>query len=425
MCGICGVASEWLSQGDIKKYMELHHLSVLRGWEGSGVIFVDEGKKHRTRTLRSMGNGTQLILSRKFGEMVRDQRKQCLIGHTRYPTRGKKILDNVHPHTFGHICGVHNGTFKQVNGKWLYGSDRSDSSAIYEDIATRGIDEAIKNAEGAYVLVWIDAKEGTLNFLRNHERPLWFARNKSDTTMYWASDKDYLTTVLEPDDFEFTELVPNQHVRYELPFVKEVLPSKVEKKEPDEPRWKVEQREWQERMKNNNNPWNHWGREGTSYGSRTERQRMEDTGRRVHGGSVIEIDSRGRAQARGINRHFQTNLNHANASQFNGNSTLTSISSQRMPPPIIGRIAKDAATEREPDHIQTAKGYWCLPSRVKGYIEKGCVFCSQPIDMADVKNGDIVWGSFCEPICSGCFTSPDMHASIVVQYPNLLERKTV
>lgn len=392
MCGICGVASEWLSQGDIKKYMELMHLSVLRGWEGAGTIFVDEGKKLRTRTLRSMGNGTQLILSRKFGEIMRDNRKQLLVGHTRYPTRGKKILENIHPHMFDHIVGVHNGTFKQVNGKYLYGSDRSDSSSIFEDIATRGIDAAVKNAEGAYVLVWIDSKEGTLNFLRNNERPLWFARNKTEGTMYWASDKDYLSTLLE--DVEISELLPDQHVRYELPVGVKVLPSKVEEKKPDEPEWKKNQREWESKRE----PWQHWGA-GASYGSR-----------------VVPLD-RGR---HGVERHFRSqhhNFNHANAA--------SSISSQRMPPPILGSISTSAKSERDDSYIETAKGYWCHPNRVKNYLANGCCFCASPIDMADQMNGQVVWGSFSEPICESCWTGSDMHLSITNQFPNLISRKSV
>lgn len=405
MCGICGVASEWLSQSDIKKYMELMHLSVLRGWEGAGTIFVDEGKKLRTRTLRSMGNGTQLILSRKFGELMRDQRKQLLIGHTRFPTRGKKVLENVHPHMHGHIVGVHNGTFKQVNGKWLYGSDRSDSSSIFEDIATRGIDEAIKNCEGAYVLVWVDSKEGTLNFIRNNERPLWFARTKNEGTMYWASEKDYLTTVLD-DDMEYTELVPDKHVKYNLPFGTKVLPDSVEDKIPEEPKWKRDQREWD---KNHPQPWRTWGTDG-AYGTEEK-------------STVVHMERPSNTRASGIHRHFQPqrhNFNHANAA-----NNTPSISSQRMPPPILGRIDQKAKSEREAEYIETAKGYWCLPSRVVSYLAQGCCLCGDPLDMSDLKSGEIIWGSFSEPICKTCWTSADMHATVTNQFPNLVERKNV
>jgi predicted glutamine amidotransferase len=388
MCGICGVASEFLGQSEVKKYMELMHLSVLRGWEGSGTVFVDEGKNLRTRTIRSMANGTQLILSQKFSAIARDGRKQLLLGHTRFPTRGKKILENIHPHTFGHIVGVHNGTFKQVNGKHLWGSDRSDSSLIFEDIATRGFNEAIKTCEGAYAMVWMDTKERTLNFIRNDERPLWFARTKSEGTMYWASDKDYLTTVL--NDVEITELVPHQHVIYDMPFEAKVLPASSEKKEPDEPEWKKNQKNWE------HHPWKNWG---GAYGAEDEK-------------SIL------RRNTRGVDRHFPSrNFNHANAANHNGH--------QRISPPVLGRVIKESLSERTDDLMETAKGYWCYPSRILSYLDSGCVFCGEKIPVEDFKNKEVVWGSFNEPICKECWTHTDIHASILHQFPNLLERKVM
>jgi len=200
MCGISGVISNYLTNPEIERFEDLMLVSNLRGSNGAGVISYRREPKEKDASqctyTKTIGNGIDVVGLDTYKAMIND-RPKLLIGHTRAPTKGDaKDRKNVHPHLFGDIIGVHNGTLDRVNDVYV-GCNRSDSAAFFEHLSKVGIDEAMKGLSGAYAFVWINTEEATLNFLKNDKRPLWFATPEGNHkgTLWWSSEPGMLLFV--------------------------------------------------------------------------------------------------------------------------------------------------------------------------------------------------------------------------------------
>lgn len=228
LCGIIGVMTGSLARSEIELWEHLLVVSNLRGSEGAGAIGVSKnGKLWKAKTTN---NGVSLMRTKTYRGMMGltgQDAVNCLIGHTRQPTRGGVELDSVHPHDVDKVIGVHNGTMSQIDGRYLKLAE-SDSSELYKSISANGVKKAIEDATGAYALVWIDKDDKTIHFLRNRERPLWFAKvgfgcaNGSDpNTLYWASERIFLEFALRrkgvpENNYKLEELPPDEHRVYAL-----------------------------------------------------------------------------------------------------------------------------------------------------------------------------------------------------------------
>lgn len=186
-------------------------VSNLRGRTGAGTLIVKNRKVHGVKTL---GSGIHLIEKDSFKEKVYDRLSpQIIIGHTRLPTKGGNTIENVHPHMKTNVSGVHNGTMHKVDGTYV-GANESDSNLLYRAISEKGLRETLANSDGAYALVFIDYKKGTLNFIRNSQRPLYFAKEawgSKAQTLYWASERSFLNLILSRNNVrhEIEELPTN------------------------------------------------------------------------------------------------------------------------------------------------------------------------------------------------------------------------
>lgn len=202
MCGICGVYSQNLSGLEITAFKTLLHLNVMRGEDSTGVIRLSKNDKGVARVYqrRSLDPSPVWLYSKAGKEFVNrcQTNNICLIGHTRAATQGKITIKNTHPFDFSDIVGVHNGTIPGAFPNYL--KFDTDSEALYSNINNHGILEALKPFEtqaGAYVLVWINKKEGTLNFVRNSKRPLFFTFVYAKQTLIWSSLKEHLVMTLK------------------------------------------------------------------------------------------------------------------------------------------------------------------------------------------------------------------------------------
>lgn len=137
--------------------------------------------------------------SKKFNDALNGLQSKVFIGHNRSATRGAVNNINAHPFQYGHIIGAHNGTLDAASTFDLEESVGEkfscDSMAIFASIAKNGIDDTVKMmstgrdyTSGAWSLVWYDQEEGTLNFLRNKHRPMWYAYDKEFKRIFWASE---------------------------------------------------------------------------------------------------------------------------------------------------------------------------------------------------------------------------------------------
>ena len=127
---------------------------------------------------------------------------ECYIGHNRYATVGKVNSSNAHPFIHGEILGCHNGT---IRNKYKYDSERdfdTDSETLIFNIDKHGIDKVWGMLEGAAALVFYNLKEGSLNFIRNKERPLFYSQLKDDSGLFWASEPWIIEAMLRREDLK-------------------------------------------------------------------------------------------------------------------------------------------------------------------------------------------------------------------------------
>ncbi len=113
------------------------------------------------------------------------------VGHNRYATMGAKTAQNAHPFQIGDVTLVHNGTLDN-QGRLPDSTDfEVDSCNIAHAINKEGIDVTIQKLQGAFTLIWHDARDQTVNFVRNSKRPLYMVEF-TDGTWAAASEKDML-----------------------------------------------------------------------------------------------------------------------------------------------------------------------------------------------------------------------------------------
>src|SRR5665647_905513 len=122
MCGIFGVVKtqEWgigMRERDI--FTQMLAVGVLRGNDGTGIFIVDSDRV--TRTLKCGGPPRNLVHDKMFDPFfnkysknysAKETQDRILVGHHRSATVGEATTANAHPHVFGHISLVHNGTLR-------------------------------------------------------------------------------------------------------------------------------------------------------------------------------------------------------------------------------------------------------------------------------------------------------------------------
>lgn len=213
MCGIFGAISNYLSSAEKDNVYSLAAVSILRGTDSSGIAVActdkEQGKSKRMyKTRKSLFVAPAMLLEQGTNKvagpyeifMGNKEQVHAVIGHCRAATVGEVNISNAHPHTYGDLIGVHNGTMKSIipkNAVFSKENKDSDSFQIYKYIHTHGVAKFWEEYEtsGAFALVWFDISDNTLNVLRNNQRTLYWTGH-GNGTMYWASEKDFLVLAL-------------------------------------------------------------------------------------------------------------------------------------------------------------------------------------------------------------------------------------
>ena len=205
MCGIVGAAGQ-LNQKHERAFKTMLILDSLRGIDSTGVLVV-----HRDGSCdlpKAVGNPFYLLESRVLAKAM-EGFHSILLGHNRYATQGKVNIRNAHPFEFDTVVGVHNGTLKNKYALEDGHKFDVDSEAFYNHIDKHGVEDAVHKLDGAWAIVWYNKDEGTLNMLRNSERPLYVSVTK-EGQLFWASEAWMIEVALNREQIEFSdpELIP-------------------------------------------------------------------------------------------------------------------------------------------------------------------------------------------------------------------------
>lgn len=221
MCGIVGVSGS-IYKPEADAFQDLLVFSQVRGPHSTGVASVGRGKDDIV-LCKQVGRPNELIdFDKRYDKAVSYGRK-FILGHNRYATQGKITRKNAHPFLFSNIVGCHNGTVSEFQLKGLKKSPDdygTDSECILANINDYPLKDVIGEIDGAWALVWYDNRDGTLNFLRNFQRDLYYTYSLDRQAIFWASETGFLESALHRNNVKFKELhdVPaNKHLRWVIP----------------------------------------------------------------------------------------------------------------------------------------------------------------------------------------------------------------
>lgn len=209
MCGLVGVYSSNMFNRHKECFSSLLYLDTWRGRDSTGVAAI-RGNTAATAIYKSTVPGYEFIEQKRFEEHLK-LNDFCWIGHNRYGTIGKNIRSNAHPfevlndHGQCILVGAHNGTLKNKHVLANHGLFGTDSEAMFNSIATIGVEETIKLLDGAWAIVYYDHREEALCFLRNKERSLFYAYEEGRKTIIWASEAWMLRAATDRADIKLDD----------------------------------------------------------------------------------------------------------------------------------------------------------------------------------------------------------------------------
>lgn len=217
MCGIVGFITKEVGKNAVDRQQFMRDgliMDTLRGADATGIFMVPHAWTAATEQHQKVAYVTKkavpghtFVTSADYSKdlyPIRDWR--AVVGHNRAATRGKRNDANAHPFQEGPVTMVHNGTLTTTYGlptdQWDLNKGRSkddevtvDSHVLCHNLAEASPEEAeeiISKVRGAFALVWSDARDESVNIVRNSERPLHLAYGKDDDTLFFMSESEML-----------------------------------------------------------------------------------------------------------------------------------------------------------------------------------------------------------------------------------------
>jgi predicted glutamine amidotransferase len=223
MCGIVGYITQEKVRGqnDRRKFIDQALIAgTVRGDDSTGVFSVthDLPRGESADWLKNVGDGYSFVVSKEYQERYGLQAKtdnyRCIIGHGRSATVGTVTTENAHPFQEGPITLVHNGT---LDTTWHMGKSMADlkeegvqvdSHVIAHNLAaTEDAASVISKLDGAYALIWHDARDESINIVRNDRRPLHMLFATCEDTILIASEAEMLYWLAKRNTFMIGKVV--------------------------------------------------------------------------------------------------------------------------------------------------------------------------------------------------------------------------
>lgn len=224
MCGLIGFFLK-NTQGR-KNYQEKRsfidqglYMSALRGWDATGISVI-RNPGHYPLVFKKAMASCDFVFLKKTQKILDDiDDAQAVLGHTRSATlKGHSQDQNAHPFQFDHITLTHNGHVTNWKGLGADCDIEVDSAHVAAAMAQKGELETLRRIQGDYALVWHNTKDKTINFARNHGRPLFYAHVPEWEGIAYASEYEMLGTLLSRNRIGIKDKfwAPQEHVHFKF-----------------------------------------------------------------------------------------------------------------------------------------------------------------------------------------------------------------
>jgi len=434
MCGLTAAYASDLRLNELGVLRTLLQLSDFRGGYGAGEVSVN--KKGEIHFIKDHFSAYDLVNTKSFNDRMKED-ISLVIGHSRYPTKGKENRTNAHPHSTAKVIGVHNGTMQAVMEKPVT-STESDSKTLFEAVSNFGIEEVISKSPGAYALMWVDKEAKEFRILRNHERPLFFAKIKPFVSskdnefrsLFLSSEKRMLQFALDRhgllNEAVLGEVITNKMICFPLCPEPGFLPEPTAVIIPECRRhyysksseW-YKDREWDSTthsfIEHNENRMT-W-RDGQFYdvtpaGVEIPWSKQKTAASPVTGAGKNVVLFGSKADT-AIPTPLEKEILRKQKLQFPDDAKVSL--------PDIG-----VETDFSDESIllkETSKGNWVALRVYQEYLESGCSWCSKPLSLHEARNKKTAphFFSKAEFLCSDCQKSEDASYLVGLDYTKALQ----
>ena len=218
MCGIVGYATSVPNTTHEKVFTQMLYVDALRGWDSTGIASLRKNQERPMVIKKALPAG-DFLRTKTWKHFTRGPAPRMMLGHNRAATKGSVVDTNAHPFQVDNITMVHNGSL------WFHDNLKDgnkfdvDSHAIANHLAHHSPKDTAESLCGAFALVWYNAEDGKLYMTRNDERPLNVAVAKGERTIYWASEFEMLSYILNRNGVQvdaFYEVEPEKIYTFDL-----------------------------------------------------------------------------------------------------------------------------------------------------------------------------------------------------------------